>query len=394
MSIGEEWMRLKRGLGVYWRNDNMVQIGVDQRVRIDVPLRGPGDLDMLLKLQNITTLPELRRILTGQGGQPQRAAILVRQLVEAGCMAPSESTGSARWDVPAEHREGMSPEAETRGLIEADGWLAPAKRVKQRVSVYGLGRTGAQLAVHLAAAGVGILQLFDSAEVSGRDLGPVYRRKDIGKPRNQVLANFITDGGFTSETRTRSRWAKPHVAVVVAYEVVSPERANFLTGHLVPHLPVVVDELSIACGPWVDPKAGPCVGCLNRWLAEKDPDWYRVATQQWTKRCVSRRGEDSTLSSMAASFGAAQVVTALAGSDPNTLGRSVRFSMPDYSQQWTDHLPHPNCKLHGVSSVSNSLATGWRPWEVPRDPMIQPAGKATANRVGTSRAIGPKARRT
>jgi len=367
-------MQLKRGLGVYARSDSQVQIGVDERVRLDLEVKGPGELDALLQLEAMATLPELRRLVSSLGGQPRRVATLVRQLTEAGCLAGKESAQSPRWNIPTEHREGLAPEAETRSLLEKDGWQAAARRSRQRVSVYGLGRTGANLAMNLACAGVGVLQLFDPAPVTGRDVGQIYRKQDIGQVRSQVVASLVEQAGLPSETRTMGRWAKPDAAVLVGYEVVDPQRAEFLTTHLVPHLPVVVDELSITCGPWVNPETGPCIGCLHLWRTEQDPLWYRVATQQWSRGRIAKRGEDSTLSTMAASFGAAQVVASLAGSEPGSVGRSAKFAMPDYDLTWTDHQLHPECKLHGGHQRSTSLATGWRPWAPPNTFVVNNVG--------------------
>jgi len=366
-------MQLKRGLGVYPRSESQVQIGVDQRVRLDLELKSPGELEALLKLETMATLPEMRRLVSSQGGQSRRVATLIRQLTEAGCLAGKDTTQSPRWNIPTEHRESLSPEAETRGLVQTDGWAAAARRSRQRVSVYGLGRTGANLALDLACAGVGILQLYDPALVTGRDVGLVYRKQDIGQVRSTALAQIIDQAGLPSETRTSGRWAKPDVAVLTGYEVVDPQRAEFLTTHLVPHLPVVIDELSITCGPWVDPKTGPCVGCLHLHRTDLDPLWYRVATQQWSRCRVAKRGEDTTLAAMAAGFGAAQVVAALAGDQPSTIGQSATVTMPAYDLAWTKHQAHPNCQIHGGQKRSTSLATGWRPWAPPSSYVIRPA---------------------
>ncbi|MCL2803292.1 MAG: hypothetical protein FWD29_05000 [Micrococcales bacterium] len=354
-------MQLKPGLKVYQRSYCSAQVGEDHRIRVILDLEGPGEIELLRALAHESSSANLRGILLRHGGAPHRAHELTKQLGDAGCLTRRAANQSHQWNVPPLQRERLAAEAETRSLVEPEGWYAAASRLRQAVSVYGLGRTGAQLAVNLAAAGLGSLQLFDRQDVAGRDVGQVYSPEHIGMPRIQALTRIIDLAGYPCEVRAKGPLSQPNAAVITGCDVVDPHRADFLSSHMVPHLPIVIGEISITCGPWVNPLTGPCTWCQALWRAEADPAWYVVASQQCAASPLGRRGEDTTLAALAGAHGAAQVLAALAGETPTTQGRSITFSLPDYSPSWAEHQIHPDCTRHGTARLGD-LATSWSIW--------------------------------
>ncbi|MDR1799760.1 MAG: hypothetical protein LBR19_07780, partial [Bifidobacteriaceae bacterium] len=263
---------------------------------------------------------------------------------------------SAQFDIDASDRERLVAEAESRALLGGDGWGTPAARAHQRVSIYGLGRTGAGLALQLAAAGIGTLQLSDTSPVRPRDLGPVFIPALLGMPRDEALSRIINAHGYGCQVRTRGRWTQPDLAVMVDYEVANPTQASFLATHGVDHLSVVVGEVGISCGPWVRAGEGPCLRCVSLARRDEDPCWPGIAAQQHARSVVARRGEDSTLAALTATYATTQVLAALAGRAVAVAGRVLTYSLPDYALNWRDVAIHPACTEHNRRDLSGGPA--------------------------------------
>jgi hypothetical protein len=323
-----------------------VQVGGDPKVAQRFRIEHPREFEVLRLLESERSPAELRRRLVALGGQRERLDQLVRELGAAGLLAPPSRSRSAELGVTPASRELLAPEAETRGLLGDDGWSVLARRANQRVSVYGLGRTGALVALALAVGGVGVLQLHDQRAVRARDRGLVYGPESVGRPRGEALAEVIRERGVGCDVRMRGRPARPDAAVLIGDEVCDPTRSGFLLSHRVGHLPVVVGELGISCGPWVGAGVGPCLRCQRLWAAEEDPCWPGMATQRFVHSGVAKRGEDPTLAQSASALAAAEVFEALAGGRPRTVGRVATIALPGYELEWSELKEHPKCGHH------------------------------------------------
>ncbi|MDR1825584.1 MAG: hypothetical protein LBR27_09730 [Bifidobacteriaceae bacterium] len=340
-------MRLKKGLRALWRSQYEAQIGDDPRIAVRIALEQPAEYEVLRALEEDQTLARLRRILATAGGARERVDELVRELHRAGLLSPGTRDSSAKFDIEPNDRERLVAEAETRSLLGGDGWDEPAMRARQRVSLYGLGRTGAALALALAAAGVGTLQLSDKSIVRTRDLGVTYLPTMLGHPRELAVAQLIAAHGYNCAVRIQGRWNRPDVAVGVDYEVVDPTRVALLASHGISHLSIVVGEISATCGPWANANGqGPCLRCLTLQRRDADAGWTGIAAQQHARSVVSGRGEDPNLAAITAAFALTQVLSVLAGREVATSGRMVTFSLPNYSQDWSEVALHPECDQH------------------------------------------------
>ncbi|MDR1634213.1 MAG: ThiF family adenylyltransferase [Bifidobacteriaceae bacterium] len=339
-------MKLKSGLRVLWRNRHEIQVGNDPRLARTFRIEHPREFDVIRLLETDHSPAQLRRQLAALGGRRERIDQLLEELRDAGLLSQAARSQTAEMHVPPKSRELLAAEAETRSLVETDGWTALARRTGQRVNIYGLGRTGAHVALALAASGVGTLQLHDPRPVRPRDRGQVYGPESVDRPRSEALAQVLADRGFDCEIRFRGRLLRPDVAVLVGDEVSDPTRAAFFTSHGIDHLSVLVGELDVSCGPWVRQGSGPCLRCQRLWAVDKDPCWPGLATQRFVRSGVAGRGEDPILAAAMGAMAAAEVLQGLAGVKPPTAGRLVTMSLPSYQLSWTDLKEHPKCNSH------------------------------------------------
>jgi hypothetical protein len=360
-------MKLKSGLRALWRSGKEAQVGCDPGLAVTLRLEHPREFDVLLMLEEDQTPARLRRELERLGGRAERADALVRELADGGLLEAGSRNASAELRVEPERRDLVAAEAESRALAGGDGWRALARRQDQCVSVYGLGRTGAHVALGLAAAGVGRLQLRDRRPVAARDRGQVFGREHVGVNRAEAVAAVIRERELGCVARVGGRWREPAAAVLVDYEVSDPNRSAFLAARRVPHLSVVVGELSITCGPWVPSRGGPCLRCWRLWEAERDSGWPGLATQRFARSAVAARGEDPCLASWAGALAVGQVLGGLGGAAP-AAGRMVTMGLPSYGLDWRDLDPHPKCD-HGASRKPGRRPAAPPPPVVPQPPL-------------------------
>ncbi|MDR1295399.1 MAG: TOMM precursor leader peptide-binding protein [Bifidobacteriaceae bacterium] len=335
-------MHFKRGLTPLWRSEHETQIGFEPRIARRLTLNDPSEHALVAALTIEHTLPQLRGVLIRAHADPARAEAIVGELADSGVLHISPRATS-RTGVPPGAREMLSPAAESRALLrDDDGWPTVAKLIESTVHVVGLGRTGARIAVTLAASGIGHLRLTDSRPVTPRDCGTDYDTHDVGKPRDAVIkarirtipgSRVIASGPATEDDAT----------VLVDTDVCDIVRARDLVFHSVPHLSVVLSEISGTVGPWVTPGAGPCLRCLALHRTDEDPAWPGMATQVSVKSAVAARGEDPALAGLIGSYAAAQVVCALTGHRPPCAETTIAFHLPDYTTSAIRWTPHPEC---------------------------------------------------
>ncbi|MCT2007516.1 hypothetical protein M3C74_05340 [Micrococcus lylae] len=149
---------------------------------------------------------------------------------------------------------------------------APSRALPDAVHVDGLGPTGAAVADLLAAAGVGRFGLTDQRPVRAEELGHGLVTADVGRPRNEALAQRLGDRGVAAVAcHPAGRRAIGAVTVTVAAGAWDADRLARAQagGHIV--LPVVLRDEDTLVGPWCAPDVPGCPLCWERWAGQEDP---------------------------------------------------------------------------------------------------------------------------
>lgn len=151
-------------------------------------------------------------------------------------------------------------------------------------------------------------------------------------------------GGTGMEVRSGLTWADPVVdvaaaSVIVGAFAIEPERHRRWLSRDVPHLAVVFGDDGVRVGPLVRPGAGPCVGCVDRWLADADPAWPAMASQLHTR---DPRRETPLVAASTASVAAYAVLDLLSGGNALT-GSSVTIAYATGERTAQTWEPHPEC---------------------------------------------------
>ena len=336
-------MRLVAGIDILWRAHGQSQVGADPRIGVVLEGLSAPEQRALEAVPRSRTAEDFRRFAMVSGVPRRRADELLSLLGGSGVLTESEpgepgvaagtrpdaTTGDAQW-------------RERRTLVGAPAGPGPEGDDALReaiVVVAGLGRTGALTAAGLAAAGVGTIQLSDPAPVRPVDLLP-YGAADVGHPRAERMASQLhraaPDVRLTAPARTT-----PDLVVHVTHRVVDPPRLRRLMQDDIPHLLVVVGELSTAVGPLVTPGLGPCSRCLDMSRADADPAWPAVATQL---RVLSEGAESHVQASWAASHAVRATLAHLRGRHaPGALARASYELDPAGEEVGRRWEVHPRC---------------------------------------------------
>lgn len=157
-----------------------------------------------------------------------------------------------------------------------------------------------------------------------------------------AVAAALADSGLdtVSRRRTSERAALPEL-VVVASATTEPDRS--LTEELFRsdrvHLVVRIEPDAAVVGPLVIPGRTPCVRCLDLLRGRLDPAWPRLLAQL----CRQPAHSSPTLLAWAAVTATTQVRGWLAGTIPESAGRSLELSLRDYRMRSRSWPGHPAC---------------------------------------------------
>lgn len=296
-------------------------------------------------LASVTDLEEvpLEPLAARHGVAAERARELLALLDDARLLAPPPANrrGPDREPVPAR----LGDELQVHALLseDADGAALLHARASRSVAVVGLGRTGAVVAGTLAAAGVGTLELSDPELVSPHEpgVGGISER-DVGARREQAVARAVTD--LAPGTRALvGELESPEVLVLVASYGVDPDVMAGFEARGLPVLPIVVREAGASVGPFVAPGSSPCWRCVDRHLADADPDWPLVLAQLCARARRRSAPQAAELAQLAGSLAASQVLAVLDGGVPATAGASLELALPQPMVQRREWSTHPAC---------------------------------------------------
>ncbi|WP_183091784.1 TOMM precursor leader peptide-binding protein [Mycetocola lacteus] len=136
-----------------------------------------------------------------------------------------------------------------------------------------------------------LLRVLDPALEDHPDTGPARRRSRT--PRWAILGQFrghphplvraiaqTADSVRLDPPRTTLAATRcPALVVLVDNFVIPPHRYAPWLSEEIPHLAVVCWDRQVRIGPLVEPGTGPCIGCVQRSAAARDPTWASLAIQ-------------------------------------------------------------------------------------------------------------------
>ncbi|MGP4114496.1 ThiF family adenylyltransferase [Streptomyces sp. 4N509B] len=345
---------LRRG----WRDRQTVRYGVTPSHSV---LFGPLDSateSFLTLLDGTRGMPVLREAAATLGLGSQAADRLTGQLARAGVLDDS----TADRDAASEVTDAQRPDLASLSLLRPEpggGLRALAARRRARVLVRGAGRVGAAVAVTLAAAGVGSVEVVDGDRVEPEDTAPGgVRPEQVGERRDRAVRRAVSAvmpwrRGAGSERR---RDEGPHLVVFaprdgIAAYAPDPMPAEPTLARGTAHLYAGVVEASGFVGPLVLPGVTACGGCLLRGRARTEPGWPLLVSQWRNARRPGVPACDTALAATVAGLTACVALGYLDGTSPPAPSTRTEVVLPELSV--TSHTidPHPDCPCEAARAA-------------------------------------------
>ena len=284
-----------------------------------------------------------------QGCDPRRADALVGLLTGAGLLGDAGRDRAPLLGLRPDERERLSADLASLALVRGDGGLpALALRRALAVLVVGAGRVGAPLAVTLATAGIGAVDVVDDDVTRPQDTGVGgLGLPDVGRPRGQAARELVHRAAPSS---SRLPVVRPDLVVLASGRDDVRERARRLVLEGTAHLLVEVRGATGVVGPLVLPGRTPCLRCLDLTRSDLDPAWP-LLSHQLPAAGEDERGCDGPLALAVAAQAAMQVLAMADGTTvPAALGGTLEMVLPDWRWRRRTWPPHRDCGCAGPSA--------------------------------------------
>ncbi|MEO3862890.1 ThiF family adenylyltransferase [Acrocarpospora sp. B8E8] len=265
--------------------------------------------------------------------------LAVRGLLDDASVRPDATLTTAE-------RERLRPDLATLSFSGMDGGIgALARRRDTQVRIYGAGRVGAQIAILLAAAGIGHLCVVDPGTARNDDVVPGgLGWAQVGSPREDgavALARAQTPSVNAWPGRTASGLGDgaqgPDLVVLAPMEPLDPLLIRDLAERGLPHLLVTCQEGCGGVGPLVLPGETACLDCLDLTRGDRDPGWPALRIRPGGEAAC-----DTVLSALVASLAAGHALAFLDGGKPAVSNGTVDI-LPDRRWRQRSWQPHPRC---------------------------------------------------
>lgn len=171
-------------------------------------------------------------------------------------------------------------------------------------------------------------------------------------PTAQRVASLLADTGLPAPDPGEHR--RPDLVVLVATHVIDPRRYIRWLSLDIPHLAVVYTDTGARVGPLVEPGASPCLHCLARHNAERDPAWPAIASQLLGQGAASER---EPLVSVVAGL-AARLAEVRLRNGINVLdSASLSFDARSLTGRRAEHRQHPECGCRSLTGTGTAPVT-------------------------------------
>ena len=351
---------LKPGLSRVWLDQDTLQLGTGPRrrtLRLDAASRC-----LIEALDGTRDTAALLGYAERLGLTAERAAGLLDRLALAGALddAGLPTPGLARLSVAERARLGPAVSAlGLRNRLPGGGARALERRAQQHAVVHGLGLIGAQVARHLAAAGVGVVRPVDPSPVAHADTGPgALDPAEAGRRRQDAVVRAIQR--LTPAARVApAAHSRPDLVVLAPTERYPVELLEQLVAAGLPHLAVRTAGDEALVGPLVLPGRTPCVRCADLRRGESDPGWARYLAQLGPPRPGELPPCDTPLALSAVACAVQTALNFLDGDVPAALGAVLRLEPDSCAAERIEVRPHPacGCGAFGDAPRAHRLAT-------------------------------------
>lgn len=332
---------LKPALRRLWRDQSTLQFGITGPHAVVLTGLSPADRSVLDLLDGKRDVDAILAVACDAGVERDDAARLLSTLEHAGALDDASAVPAPA--LGEDDRQRLEPDLLSLSLRHR-GPGAAARVLERRrhavVALHGAGRVGAEVAMLLAAAGVGTLACLDDAPLRHADVTPGGLPRVMADTRGSVTA--LRAGRFTTMTRTTTK-RPDHVTLALVTPASSealPEIATSVRDE--PHLLACVRETTGVVGPLVIPGATSCLRCLALTRGERDPHWPLLSAQ--LIGTAAAEACEVALAGLVASLAAMQALAFIDGDEtPPAAGALLEYDAVGATLRRRSVAVHPSC---------------------------------------------------
>ncbi|WP_129840666.1 ThiF family adenylyltransferase [Streptomyces sp. RFCAC02] len=354
---------LRRG----WRDRQTVRYGVTPAHAV---LFGPLDAateSFLALLDGTRPMSVLRTMAKALGLGVDGADRVTRRLAEAGVLADADADRAAA----AEAGDALRPDLASLSLLHPAAGEGRRRLLARRtawVQVRGAGRVGAAVAVALARAGVGRVEVVDGGRVEPADTAAGgLRPEHTGQPRGAAAGALARAASPWPGRPARTGPADDGARLVIfaprdglAAYAPDPAAAGAVIAAGTPHLYAGVVEATGFVGPFVLPGRTGCAGCLLRTRARREPGWPLLVGQWRNARASPAQACDGALATAVAGLAACAALAFLDGGGPPGAGGRLEVALPGLTVTSAPVEPHAECPCGAAGADTAGPGAGGR----------------------------------
>jgi hypothetical protein len=338
--------RLKPALRRVDRDEHTLQLGVHPHRAVVLTGVEPAVRRLIDSLDGTRTLTQAvaESDLDESSAREVIALLTARGVIDDAAVRPEPLAGLTRAE-----RDRLRPDVDVLSLTSPDGGMdAVQRRRSAQVRVHGAGRVGAQIAVLLAASGIGHLCVVDSGTARREDVVPGgLGWSQVGTAREEgavALARDIAPGVNAWSGRSASRLSdhgsRPDLVILAPVGPLDPVLVRELGAEEIPHLLATAFEGCGLVGPLVIPGMTPCLDCLDLTRRDRDLSWPAVKARLGGYP-AGESACDTTLSSLVAAQAAGHAIAFVDGADVPAGSLDI---LPDRRWRHRSWERHPQCQ--------------------------------------------------
>jgi len=327
---------------------DVIQVGLDRRWAIRLDGLDTKEIRWLQAAAAKQNQP--RRMASSFGVTESRAIEICSTLARSGFLLPSSPQNPTAQDLLAATEKVCAGGRTDLPALSAlrpdgDGQQTLNRRALAAVGITSIGRLGAQVAILLAQAGVGRLQIMDNEKVTNDDIGP-YQANEVGKRRHIALARRLADLGLSPEI---THYGTPNLSISIETGTQGATYFGLLQQEATPHLAVAVGEAEVEVGPFVLPSRSACAHCLQLTRADDDEHWGQLLSEICA---LPLRPTETVLVQAAAALITAEALTFIDGGRPQLINQLATIALPTATPSFVPVYPNDDC---GCTSVPPPL---------------------------------------
>jgi molybdopterin/thiamine biosynthesis adenylyltransferase len=216
------------------------------------------------------------------------------------------------------------------GIYPGKAILKQEKLKRSKIACLGVGAIGQYTLLPLIAAGIGNFTLVDFDKVEDRNIGrqPIFRMKDVGKLKTQVIGNFIRQNHFGTKVKCVNKMIKRSKDVEKLIEdsdivIQSCDYPRFEVKRWINQACLKLRKPNIVVssgkvGPFCIPYKTSCYGCYETLMKKMIP-FYEKFTETIKNEGMRRYPEAAVIPSLCGAIAAREIIVYLIGMKPETL---------------------------------------------------------------------------